>query len=354
MDKLPRFTFFGFCCFMPLCVGVNAQSINIGNFYYRDYLDFGQGKGAFSGQGAFSNSNSFSSGGTTITAKDGTEFKIPNSPNFSASSNYGSLTSIGRGFAVTANHVSSPESIGDLRKWGLTQYDIASQPIESNDSITGISKPYGRDEKFLRFNKYIVEGQTSMLDIANTTHKSDTSSTASESQNLQNFKNELEKLKDSNGNIYLFQAGSGGVTLRGTNAQQSFDTNNSGELKGGGFGVLNIDSAAYYDLVQGFASNDSRGIFYYYNPSGDFNNRITSGDSGSGIYAYDSANNKWILLGVASRATTGVNRAEVSFVSNKDFADYQSNFEQQINLKISDQHTNTWSFNNNTLIAKSS
>ncbi|WP_210669957.1 hypothetical protein, partial [Helicobacter fennelliae] len=32
-----------------IAVIANAQSINIGNFYYRDYLDFGQNKGAFSG-----------------------------------------------------------------------------------------------------------------------------------------------------------------------------------------------------------------------------------------------------------------------------------------------------------------
>ena len=99
-----------------------AQSIDISKFYYRDYLDFGQNKGAFSGNGS-----------TTITGKDGTQVSVPNVPNFSASSNYGSLTSVGRGFAVTANHVTSPEDVSDLRKWGLTDYNIAKQPVSDTN-----------------------------------------------------------------------------------------------------------------------------------------------------------------------------------------------------------------------------
>ena len=68
------------------------------------------------------NSNS-----TTLTGKDGKALKVPNVPDFSPSSNYGSLTSVGRGFVVTANHVESPQdkSQTQLRKWGLSSYDIA-------------------------------------------------------------------------------------------------------------------------------------------------------------------------------------------------------------------------------------
>ncbi|WP_258552849.1 S6 family peptidase [Helicobacter fennelliae] len=319
-----------------IAVIANAQSINIGNFYYRDYLDFGQNKGAFSGNGS-----------TTIMGKDGKEFTIPQTPNFSASSNYGSLTSVGRGFAVTANHVTSPERVDELRQWGLTKYDIANETVTDSkgNDINGISKPYGRDEKFLRFNKYIVEGQTSMLNIANSTKQGDTASTASETQNLKNFKAELEKLKDSSGNVYIYQAGSGIMDLRWSdNPIKNINLPQDGSMKGGGFGILNIDSSGYQNLVQVDASGDSRGIWYFYNPNSDFNNRITSGDSGSGIYAYDSTNQKWILLGVTSRATSGVNRAEVSFVSNKDFVDYQKNFEQKIDLQ-----NKLWTLNGNAL-----
>lgn len=310
--------------FLPLFVGaiLQAQNINIGNFYYRDYLDFGQNKG------------SFSSGNPALTGKDGSSISVPNVPNFAASSNYGSLTSVGRGFAVTANHVSSPENISDLRKFGLTGYNIANQVVyDSNgNEINGVSKPYGRDDKFVRLDKYVVEGQVDMLDTPNTTQKSD-EGTQIELENLDKFKAELANFEqDDEGNIYIYQAGSGGVTLRGTNNGQTFNTNDSGELKGGGFGTLNINSAQYYGLITNYGVGDSRGIVFSYRSNVDFNNRITSGDSGSGLYAYDKKNNKWVLLGVVSRVTDGANSAEIAFVSNKDFRDYQQNFEQSISV----------------------
>ena len=109
-----------------------------------------------------------------------------------------------------------------------------------------------------------------------------------EEKNIQNFKNELENFKDDKGNIYLYQAGSGVITLRG-NTNTNIDRIENGETKGGGFGTLGQDSIKYECLVQS-QSCDSRGIMFNYNPNLDsgFNNRITSGDSGSGIYAYDT------------------------------------------------------------------
>lgn len=308
-----------------------AQSIDISKFYYRDYLDFGQNKGAFSGNGS-----------TTITGKDGTKFTIPQTPNFSASSNNGNLAAVGRGFAVTANHVTSPEnpaSSPNLRKWGLTEYTISSE--------SATSQGYGRDEKFFRFDKYIVEGQAQMLNVENSLNSADSKK---EQENIQNFKNELANFKDDKGNIYLYQAGSGVITLRG-NTNTNIDRIENGETKGGGFGTLGQDSIKYECLVQSQGC-DSRGIMFNYNPNLDsgFNNRITSGDSGSGIYAYDNTNKKWVLLGVTSQEWSGQNRAFVSLVSNKDFESYQSKFEQKINLKIQDPAVaNIWTLNGNNL-----
>lgn len=312
---------------LVLFIGIflNAQSINIGNFYYRDYLDFGQNKGGFA------------NGNSTLTGKDGTTLSVPNVPNFQASSNYGSLTSVGRGFGVTANHVTTPfkqESDKVVLKWGLTQYEVA-------ENGSAISSPYGRDEKFTRFNKYIVEGQIDMLDTPNSISKSNKDS-QTEKENLEKFKSQLENLeKDSDGNIYIYQAGSGILDLRFDYSQvlNNIGLPSDGSMKGGGFGTLNPNSAVYEELVtgQGFPVGDSRGIFLYYYPNGDFNNRITTGDSGSGIYAFDKTNQKWVLIGVTSRATLGVNRAEVSFVSNKDLEEYRKKFEQSIDLS-----NNTW------------
>lgn len=322
-----------------------AQSIDISKFYYRDYLDFGQNKGAFSGNGS-----------TTITGKDGTQVSVPNVPNFSASSNYGSLTSVGRGFAVTANHVTSHESQDDLRKWGLSTYKIANQPIKDKDGkeIYGTSKPYGRDEKFLRFDKYVVEGQVDMLDFENSINEKDTTK---ESVNLNTFKNELKNFEDSKGDIYIYQTGSGVITLRNSYAKLTdIDRGKDGETRGGGFGTLIKDSATYESLVlpSEFCNSETqncsvRGIMFNYAPNTDFNNRITSGDSGSGIYAYDNKNKKWVLLGVTSQSQDGQNKAYVAAVSNKDLQDYQKNFEQNINLKMTEPNLNKWMLNNTTL-----
>ncbi|AWK62754.1 anticodon nuclease [Helicobacter cinaedi] len=323
------------------------------NFYYRDYLDFGQNKGAFSGNGS-----------TTITGKDGTEFTIPQTPNFSASSNNGNLTAVGRGFAVTANHVTSPEqptSTQELRRWGLTLYTIAKMDTADGSSTkNSVSKPYGRDEKFLRFDKYVVEGQVDMLNIDNSEKKDDTSK---DQQNIAKFKEQLEQFKDDSGNIYIYQAGSGVIDLRNNSPYSKTDLNRleNGETKGGGFAILNVNSATYYNLIncndcQDLYGDeykpDSRGITFTYNANteGNFNNRITSGDSGSGIYAYDKANNKWILLGVTSSATKGSNQANIAAVSNKDLLDFQKQFEQKINLKIQDPaYANTWTLNGSNL-----
>lgn len=330
-----------------------AQSIDISKFYYRDYLDFGQGYGAFNGENS---GKANTSNGTTLTGKDGTQVSVPNVPNFSASSNYGSLTSVGRGFAVTANHVISPESQDDLRKWGLSTYKIANQPINdtNGDTIYGVSKPYGRDEKFLRFDKYVVEGQVDMLDIDNTTSQTDKDS-EKEKKNLERLKTELNNFKHTDGNVYLYQAGSGIIKLRGTKDYQGqINAAQNGETKGGGFGTLDYGAIQYADLVkcQNCATGDNRGMVFNYKPDLNFNNRITSGDSGSGIYAFNQKTNQWVLLGVVSESYEhlGLNNAKISFASNKDLQDYQSKFEQKINLKIQDPAVaNIWTLKGNDL-----
>ena len=304
--------------FLSFVLVLEAQNIDISKFYYRDYLDFGQNKGAFSG----GNSGNTASNGVTLTGKDGTQVSVPNVPNFSASSRNGSLTAVGRGFAVSANHVVNftPEydTLGTYRTFGLTNYTIAKEDA-GESTIDSVSKPYGRDEKFTRFDKYVVEGQVDMLDFENSINKQDTTK---ENANIANFKNLFNNLaKDSEGNVYLYQAGSGVITLRG-NTNTNIDRIENGETRGGGFGTLGESSIKYECLVLS-QSCDSRGMWFYYYPNTDFNNRITSGDSGSGIYAYDNTNKKWVLLGVTSQSLDGQNRAYISAVSNKDLQDYK-------------------------------
>lgn len=330
-----------------------AQSIDISKFYYRDYLDFGQGYGAFNGENS---GKANTSNGTTLTGKDGTKFTIPQTPNFSASSNNGNLAAVGRGFAVTANHVVNftPEydSRGTYRTFDLTTYKIAD-----TSGGSGISKPYGRDEKFTRFDKYVVEGQVDMLDFENSIDNKDTTK---ENANIANFKNLFNNLaKDSEGNVYLYQAGSGIITLRG-DTNTNINRIENGETKGGGFGTLVQSSVTYESLVlpSEFCNSETqncsvRGIMFKYASNLDFNNRITSGDSGSGIYAYDNTNKKWVLLGVVSQSTgtetNAGNVANIAAVSNKDLQDYQKQFEQKIDLKMTEPNTIEWILSNTTL-----
>lgn len=205
------------CAIWLFAQTLEAQSIDIGNFYYRDYLDFGQNKGGFA------------SGNATLTGKDGTTLNVPNVPNFQASSNYGSLTAVGLGFGVTANHVTNVITADGTRKFGLTDYSIADK------NNTGISKPYGRDEKFIRFDKYIVEGRVDMLDIENSIPKNDTSK---ENQNLQNFKNTIKQLADDKGNVYIYQAGNGILDFRSTtNPQNGIGLPTDGSMKAEALGL---------------------------------------------------------------------------------------------------------------------
>ncbi|OBV29603.1 hypothetical protein BKN38_01705 [Helicobacter sp. CLO-3] len=137
----------------------HSQSVDIGNFYYRDFLDFGQNKDAFQ----------IGAQNVTLQGKDGTQFAFPNAstnassqasiPDFSAKSNFGSFTAIGGSYAVTANHIRSIENQAGWRKWGQTTYEVA-------DKLLG----QGLDSQFLRFNRFIVEGEAELLETNITNH----------------------------------------------------------------------------------------------------------------------------------------------------------------------------------------
>ena len=55
------------------------------------------------------------------------------------------------------------------------------------------------------------------------------------------------------------------------------------------------------------------------------------------------------MLGVTSQSQDGLNKAYVAAVSNKDLQDYKKNFEQNINLKMTEPNLNKWMLSNTTL-----
>ena len=141
-----------------LISGLNAQIIYADKFFYRDFLDLGQNKGAFAAGAQGVVIESAKQPGVSV------RFEAPIIDQ-SARSNNGNTTALGRNFVITATHVagSSGESndslvnsqTPEMRRWGQTTYSI------SPDSK---SKNYGYDITFTRFNKYIVEGETEIFD----------------------------------------------------------------------------------------------------------------------------------------------------------------------------------------------
>lgn len=187
-----------------LLAQTQAQNIYIDNFFYRDFLDLGQNKGAFSAGAQGVVIESAKQPGVSM------RFEAPIIDQ-SARSNNGNTTSLGRNFVITATHVagssgSSNDSLvnsqtPEMRRWGQTTYDISEGSKSPN---------YGYDITFTRFNKYIVEGETEIFDAGLQSDAHYTSGSIDrnkEQQNLQKLKKYLQDhATDSNGNLIVFQA----------------------------------------------------------------------------------------------------------------------------------------------------
>ncbi len=306
---------------------VNAQKVNIKNFFYRDFLDMGQNKGVFAPYQSNIPIQSSKNPEISVSFPSGMPF-LDSSPR----SNNGNVTALGRGFGVTALHVTEPENSSFTNAnyysiWGQTFYDKPKSASTAQD-------PYGTDTKFYRYGKFIVEGQANLLqtDIKGTT-RSVTSESQEAKENIAALKKAYENLqRDENNKIIVFQAGSGNLTLFGGSSSQDIGNISVKEgMRGGSFGELQ-DDPFYYKFKQ---SSGGYGLGLMYIPNYNMLNAVTQGDSGSGLFGYDKVNKKHVLLGVASQnfSQIGSNKARFSFVSQSDFDDYRKKFEQEIDLK---------------------
>ena len=135
-----------------LCSCLDAQVMDIGTNFYRDYLDLAQNKGIFKATDA----------PLEFTQRNGAKFTFNKIPNNNARNNKGNFTSLGRNFVVTANHTllaSAATNFNENRGWfGNTLYEYATNSTQ---------KLYGADTTYLRTSKYIVEGQIDPLDVPN-------------------------------------------------------------------------------------------------------------------------------------------------------------------------------------------
>lgn len=326
-----------------LISGLNAQTIHLDKFFYRDFLDLGQNKGAFSAGAENVVIHSSKTPGVSVS------FEAPIIDQ-SARSNNGNSTALGRHFVITATHVagssgSSTDSLvnalnPEMRRWGQTSYSI------SEDSK---SKNYGYDVTFTRFNKYIVEGETEIFDAGlKSDNNNSTNDKAQEAENLAKLKEYLEKNKDSNGNLTIFQAGSGRLSL--INAPGG-GFNNAGiaqitGTRGGSFSrPIDFDRITYEDSKAN-QNVDARGIQLLAFTNLAWYNSISPGDSGSGFFIYDNDKKKWVLLGVTSKAQlVSGGGSGIAVATKADFEKYKKEHEQEIDLKGNSK----WTLSSNTL-----
>lgn len=326
-----------------LISGLNAQAIHLDKFFYRDFLDLGQNKGAFSAGAENVVIHSSKTPGVSVS------FEAPIIDQ-SARSNNGNTTSLGRNFVITATHVAG--SSGDsndslvnsqtpeMRRWGQTTYSISPNSKSQN---------YGYDITFTRFNKYIVEGETEIFDAGLESDQNISAghpNTQHEQQNLEKLKEYLKNnATDSNGNLIVFQAGSGRLNITNTPVgglgfREAGIAAITG-TRGGSFSRPVDLSRITYENSTANANVGARGIQLIDYTDLTWVNGISPGDSGSGFYIYDKNKQKWLLLGVTSKADlVGQGSSGIAVATKADFEAFKKQNEWELDL----QGSQNWTF----------
>ena len=311
-----------------LCACVNAQVMDIGTNYYRDYLDFAQNKGAFTPQDT----------PLEFAQRNGDKFTFDKIPNSSARNNKGNFTSLGRNFVVTANHTldaAAASNFNENRGWfGNTKYEYLT-----SHTATSTEKLYNSDTTYMRTTKYIVEGQIDPIDVPNLDISGD--SRATDEANIDKIQNYLNDIKNSGGargdNVLAYQAGTGALGLEKPKIDTDgySDVVSAREFEGQGIvnqalgGSVNEISVNYSTHYKTNLSSINRpGVYMFMTSDRGFRNRLLPGDSGSGFFVYDTVAQKWVLVGVLSTVADNSNNA--SIVTMRDFSDYRRNYENLV------------------------
>lgn len=303
---------------------LDAQVMDIGTNFYRDYLDLAQNKGIFKATDA----------PLEFTQRNGTKFTFNKIPNNNARNNKGNFTSLGRNFVVTANHTllaSAATNFNENRGWfGNTLYEYATNSTQ---------KLYGADTTYLRTSKYIVEGQIDPLDVPNLEISSQDQT--KDEANANNIEDRFRDIKNSGGasgeNILAYEAGTGSLALE----KPKSDTDGFAEVMSAtefehqnivnnalGASVNEIGVAYSAVYKSHYSSVSKPGVYLFMTSSRSFRNRLLPGDSGSGFFVYDTVAQKWVLVGVL----TGVedNKNYASIVTARDFNDYKKEYENLV------------------------
>ena len=307
-----------------LCSCLDAQVMDIGTNFYRDYLDLAQNKGIFKATDA----------PLEFTQRNGTKFTFNKIPNNNARNNKGNFTSLGRNFVVTANHTllaSAATNFNENRGWfGNTLYEYATNSTQ---------KLYGADTTYLRTSKYIVEGQIDPLDVPNLEISSQDQ--AKDEANAKKIEDRFRDIKNSGGasgeNILAYEAGTGSLALEKPKSDSDgfaevmsateFENQNIvNNALGASVNEIGVAYSAVYKSHYSIVSKP--GVYLFMTSNRGFRNRLLPGDSGSGFFVYDTVAQKWVLVGVL----TGVedNKNYASIVTARDFNDYKKEYENLV------------------------
>ncbi len=307
-----------------LCSCLDAQVMDIGTNFYRDYLDLAQNKGIFKATDA----------PLEFTQRNGAKFTFNKIPNNNARNNKGNFTALGRNFVVTANHTllaSAATNFNENRGWfGNTLYEYATNSTQ---------KLYGADTTYLRTSKYIVEGQIDPLDVPNLEISSQDQ--AKDEANANKIEDRFRDIKNSGGasgeNILAYEAGTGSLALEKPKSDSdgfaevmsATEFENQNIVNNALGASVNEIGVAYSAVYKSHYSSVSKpGVYLFMTSNRDFRNRLLPGDSGSGFFVYDTVAQKWVLVGVL----TGVedNKNYASIVTARDFNDYKKEYENLV------------------------
>ena len=307
-----------------LCSCLDAQVMDIGTNFYRDYLDLAQNKGIFKATDA----------PLEFTQRNGTKFTFDKIPNNNARNNKGNFTALGRSFVVTANHTllaSAATNFNENRGWfGNTLYEYATNSTQ---------KLYGADTTYLRTSKYIVEGQIDPLDVPNLEISSQDQT--KDEANANKIEDRFRDIKNSGGasgeNILAYEAGTGSLALEKPKSDSDgfaevmsateFEHQNIvNNALGASVNEIGVAYSAVYKTH--YSSVSKPGVYLFMTSNRGFRNRLLPGDSGSGFFVYDTVAQKWVLVGVL----TGVedNKNYASIVTARDFNDYKKGYENLV------------------------
>lgn len=307
-----------------LCSCLDAQVMDIGTNFYRDYLDLAQNKGIFKATDA----------PLEFTQRNGAKFTFNKIPNNNARNNKGNFTALGRNFVVTANHTllaSAATNFNENRGWfGNTLYEYATNSTQ---------KLYGADTTYLRTSKYIVEGQIDPLDVPNLEISSQDQT--KDEANANKIEDRFRDIKNSGGasgeNILAYEAGTGSLALEKPKSDtdgfaevmSATEFENQNIVNNALGASVNEIGVAYSAVYKSHYSSVSKpGVYLFMTSNRGFRNRLLPGDSGSGFFVYDTVAQKWVLVGVL----TGVedNKNYASIVTARDFNDYKKEYENLV------------------------